>query len=249
MNSPSAIIAEDEPLLRAEIREALHALWPELHISAEVGDGIQAVAALERHAPNIAFLDIQMPGDSGLDVAQHASGRVHVVFVTAFDEYAVAAFERGALDYIVKPVTAERLRVTVARLQQRLREPPADLGNLLAMMKAGFGPARYLKWLTVPHGAERRVVAVGDMLYLRADNKYTTIVTRTGTHLLNSSLKQMQEKLDPEVFWQIHRGIIVNVSAIETIRRGLRGTLELQLKDCRELLPVSAPYAHLFKHC
>lgn len=249
MSSPSAIIAEDEPLLRAEIREALHALWPELHISAEVGDGIQAIAALERHAPNIAFLDIQMPGHSGLDVAQHASGRVHVVFVTAFDEHAVAAFERGALDYIVKPLTAERLRVTIGRLQQRLREPPADLSNLLEMMKARLGGARYLKWLTVPHGAERRVLAVSDILYLRADNKYTTIVMRTGSHLLNSSLKQMQEKLDPEVFWQIHRSVIVNVSAIDTIRRGVRGTLELQLKDRRELLPVSAPYAHLFKHC
>ena len=248
MNSPSAIIAEDEPLLRAEIRHALHTLWPELHISAEAGDGIEAVAALVRHAPDIAFLDIQMPGNSGLDVARHASGKAHVVFVTAFDEYAVAAFERGALDYIVKPVTDERLRVTIARLKERLREIPADLSSLIEMIKGGVGGARYLKWLTVPHGAERRVLAVSDILYLRADNKYTTIVVRTGTHLLNSSLKEMQVKLDPEVFWQIHRGIIVNVSAIDTIRRGVRGTLELQLKDRRELLPVSAPYAHLFRH-
>ena len=247
MNAPSAIIAEDEPLLRAEIRDTLHALWPELQILAEVGDGTQAVAALERHAPNIAFLDIQMPGHSGLDVARHASGKVHVVFVTAFDEHAVAAFERGALDYIVKPVTLERLRLTVDRLQQRVREPPANLNSLLEIMKAAVG-LRYIKWLTVPHGDQRRVLAVSDISYLRADNKYTTIVARTGTFLLNSSLREMQEKLDPEVFWQIHRSIIVNVSAIDTIHRALRGTLELKLKDRRELLPVSAPYAHLFKH-
>jgi DNA-binding LytR/AlgR family response regulator len=248
VNSPSAIIAEDEPLLRAEIREALHALWPELQIVAEVGDGIHAVEALERHAPNIAFLDIQMPGHSGLEVARHASGKVHVIFVTAFDEYAVAAFERGALDYIVKPVTMERLRLTVARLQQRVREPPADLTSLVEIMKAAVDGVRYLKWLTVPHGDQRRVLAVSDISYLRADNKYTTIVARTGTFLLNSPLKEMHGKLDPEVFWQIHRSIIVNVSAIDTIQRALRGTLEVKLKDRRELLPVSAPYAHLFRN-
>lgn len=248
MNPLSAIIAEDEPLLRAEIRETLHVLWPELHICAEVGDGIQAIAALDRHAPSIAFLDIQMPGHSGLDVAYHASGKAHVVFVTAFDEHAVAAFERGALDYIVKPVTTERLRVTVARLQLRLREPPADLNSLIELMRAGVGGARYLKWLTVPHGAARRVLAVGDISYLRADNKYTSVVTPAGSYLLNSPLTEMHRKFDPEVFWQIHRSIVVNVSAIDTIHRSFRGTLEVKLKRHRELLPVSAPYAHLFKH-
>jgi DNA-binding LytR/AlgR family response regulator len=248
VNSPSAIIAEDEPLLRAEIREALHELWPELQIVAEVSNGVHAVKALERHAPNIAFLDIHMPGHSGLEVARHASGRVHVIFVTAFDEYAVAAFERGALDYIVKPVTTERLRLTVARLQQRVREPPADLTGLIESLKAAVGGARYLKWLTVPYADQRRVLAVSDIAYLRADNKYTTVVARTGTFLLNSTLKEMHHKLDPEVFWQIHRSIIVNVSAIDTIQRAVRGTLELRLKDRRELLPVSAPYAHLFKN-
>jgi DNA-binding LytR/AlgR family response regulator len=160
----------------------------------------------------------------------------------------VAAFERGAVDYIVKPVTIERLRLTVARLQQRVREPPANLISLLETMKAAVGGAHYLKWLTVPHGDKRRVLAISEISYLRADNNYTTVVTRTEAFLLNSSLKEMQQKLDSEVFWQIHRSIIVNVSAIHTIHRALRGTLELQLKDRRELLPVSAPYVHLFKH-
>ena len=250
MNSPSAIIAEDEPLLRAEIREALRVLWPELQIVAEARDGIEAIAALQRHAPNIAFLDIQMPGHNGLAVARHASGKVHVVFVTAFDEHAVAAFEHGALDYIVKPLTTERLQLTVARLKQRLCDPPANFDGILDIVRAAsIGGAHYLKWLTVPHGDQRRVLAVGDISYLRADNKYTTIVARTGTFLLNASLKEMREKLDPEVFWQIHRSIIVNVSDIDTIQRALRGTLELRLKDRRELLPVSAPFAHLFRNC
>jgi DNA-binding LytR/AlgR family response regulator len=154
MNAPSAIIAEDEPLLRAEIRDALRTLWPELKIQAEVGDGLSAIEALDRFAPTVAFLDIQMPGVSGLDVAQHASGKSHVIFITAFDEYALAAFERGALDYILKPLAIERVKLTVMRLQERLRDTPANLENLVGLLKAaGGGEPRYLKWLTVPQGS------------------------------------------------------------------------------------------------
>jgi DNA-binding LytR/AlgR family response regulator len=248
MNAPSAIIAEDEPLLRAEIRDALRTLWPELKIQAEVGDGLSAIEALDRFAPTVAFLDIQMPGVSGLDVAQHASGKSHVIFITAFDEYALAAFERGALDYILKPLAIERVKLTVMRLQERLRDTPANLENLVGLLKAaGGGEPRYLKWLTVPQGSELRVVAVADISYLRADNKYTTVATRSSTFLLTSSLKEMKDKLDPAMFWQIHRGTIVNVAAIDTIYRSFRGSLELRLKDRGELLAVSAAHAHLFK--
>ncbi|MGH9641439.1 MAG: LytR/AlgR family response regulator transcription factor [Terriglobales bacterium] len=248
MNAPSAIIAEDESLLRAEIREVLRTLWPALTIEAEVGDGISAIEALDRFAPTVAFLDIQMPGLSGLDVAQHASGKSHVVFITAFDEYALAAFERGALDYILKPLAIDRLKRTVTRLQERLRDTPANLENLIGLLKAAGGcEPRYLKWLTVPQGTELRVVAVADISYLRADNKYTTVATRSSTFLLNSSIKEMKDKLDPAMFWQIHRGTIVNVAAIETIFRSFHGSLELRLKDRSELLPVSAAHAHLFK--
>ena len=248
MNQPTAIIAEDEPLLRAEIRKMLQMLWPELLVQAEVEDGIAAIEALDRHAPNVAFLDIQMPGLNGLHVAQHASGKAHVVFITAFDEYALAAFERGALDYILKPVAIERARVTVARLRERLRDPPASLENLVELLKtAGGGGQRYLKWLTVPRGSELQVVAVAEISYLRADNKYTTVATHGATFLLTSSLKEMKDKLDPAIFWQIHRSIIVNVGAIETIYRSFRGSLEVKLRDRDELLPVSAAHAHLFK--
>jgi DNA-binding LytR/AlgR family response regulator len=249
MIAPLAIIAEDEPLLRAEIRETLRLLWPELRICAEVGDGQQAIEALEQFGPNILFLDIHMPGLNGIEVARQASGKAHVVFITAYDNYAVDAFKDGALDYIVKPISPERMKVTVARLRDRLREPPANLTGLVDMLKSAVGGEfRYLKWLTVPHGSELRVLAVSEILYLRADNKYTTVTTRSSSFLLNSSLKEMQAKLDPNVFWQIHRGVVVNVSAIDTIYRSFRGTLELKLKDRTELLPVSAPHAHLFKH-
>ena len=249
MTAQIALIAEDEPLLRAEIRQTLNELWPELQVCAEAADGLQAIEAVDRFSPNILFLDIQMPGLNGLEVARHASGKAHVVFITAYDAYAIEAFEEGALDYILKPISSERMKVTLARLQERLREPPADLTKLADLLKKVLNPeTRYLKWLTVPHASELRVIAVSEILYLQADNKYTTIATRSSTFLLNSSLKEMQRKLDPAVFWQIHRGTIVNISAIDTIYRSFRGALEVKLKDRTELLPVSAAHAHLFKH-
>jgi DNA-binding LytR/AlgR family response regulator len=242
------MIAEDEPLLRAEIRNALQSLWPQLRIAAEVGDGVEAIQTMDRLVPDILFLDIQMPGASGIDVARHASGKAHVVFITAFDTYALQAFEHGALDYILKPITTERMRLTVERLQQRLLEPPADLRGLTNLLKNALaGEPRHLKWLTVPKGHDLHVLAVADISYLRAGSKYTTIATRASSFLSTASLKEMKEKLDPDMFWQIHRSVIVNVGAIETIYRSFRGALELKLKDRDELLPVSAAYSHLFK--
>ena len=249
MKALTAVIAEDEPLLRQEIRSTLTEVWPELTLCAEAADGLQAIEALETFKPEILFLDIQMPGRNGLEVARHASGKAHVVFITAYDAYAVQAFEEGALDYVLKPISAERLKSTVERLKVRLREPPADLSHLADLLKTMIKPeVQYLKWLTVPHASELRVVAVSEILYLKADNKYTTIATRSSTFLLTSSLKEMQTKLDPAVFWQIHRSTVVNISAIDTIYRSFRGALEIKLKDRSELLPVSAAHAHLFKH-
>lgn len=248
MKRPVAIIAEDELLLRREIRDQVQALWPQLQIVAEVGDGVEAIQALEQWRPDILFLDIQMPGASGIDVARYASGRAHVVFITAFDSFALQAFEQGALDYVLKPVSAERIRLTVERLQRRLSEPPADLRGLTDLLKSALhdGP-QYLKWLTVPKGRELHVVAVADISYLRSDNKYTTIFTRSSSFLCTSALKDMKDKLDPSMFWQIHRSIVLNVSAIDTIYRSFRGSLEVKLKERAELLPVSAAHAHLFR--
>jgi DNA-binding LytR/AlgR family response regulator len=201
----------------------------------------------ERLAPDILFLDIHMPGVNGLEVAQRLSGRVHVVFISAFDRYAIEAFEHGALDYVVKPVSEARMKITVERLKTRLREPPADLSKIANLLK-GIVPTEpeYLKWLTVPHGSELRVVATAEISYLRADRKYTTLATSYGTFLINSSLREMKEKLDPKMFWQIHRSVIVNVGAIDVIYRTFRGALEVKLKDRSELLPVSAAHAQLF---
>ncbi len=248
MRPPTAIIAEDEPLLRQEIRDTVLAAWPELKVTAEVGDGTRACEALETLSPDVMFLDIQMPGMSGLDVARRASGRAHVVFITAFDAYAVTAFEQGAVDYLMKPISTERVKLTADRLRARLRETPADLTGLMDQLRVALGRGpHYLQWITVPRGQELQVLAVADILYLRADNKYTTAATSGSEHLLYSSLKEMRDKLDPSVFWQIHRGCIINVSAIDTIYRSFRGKLEIKLKGRREVLPVSASHAHQFK--
>lgn len=248
MNATGAVIAEDEPLVRQEIRHTLAQVWPELNILAEVGDGIEALAALDRLQPRVLFLDMQMPGLSGLDVAQQLKGRAHVVFITAFDRYAVAAFEQGAVDYVLKPISPERIQVTVDRLRSRLSEPPADLTRIAELLRE-MTPvgANYLKWLTVPHGAELRVISVAEISYLRADQKYTTVVTPSGTFLLTSSLRVIREKLDPQIFWQIHRGIVVNVGAIDRIYRSFRGALELKVRGREELLPVSSPHVHQFR--
>jgi DNA-binding LytR/AlgR family response regulator len=248
VTTPAAVIAEDEPLIRRELRDTLSELWPDLRILAEVGDGVEALAAVERFRPDVFFLDIQMPGLDGLTVAQRLNGRAHVVFITAFDQYAVAAFEQGALDYVLKPISVPRLKLTIERLRTRLAEPPADLNRITELlMDIVPAEAKYLKWLTVPHGAELRVVAVAEISYLRADTKYTTVVTPHGSFLMNSSLRQMREKLDPQMFWQIHRSVVVNVGAIDTIYRSFRGTLEVRVKGRDELLPVSAAHVHLFR--
>jgi DNA-binding LytR/AlgR family response regulator len=248
MTTPTAILAEDEPLIRREIRDTLCELWPELTVVAEVGDGAEALAAVERCRPDVVFLDIHMPGLDGLTVAQSLNGRAHVAFITAFDKYAVAAFEHGALDYVLKPISAERMRLTVERLRARLSERPADLNHIAELLRDIAPPnSTYMKWLTVPHGAELRVVAVEEISYLRADTKYTAVVTPEGSFLMSTSLRQLREKLDPQVFWQIHRGVVVNVGAIDTIYRTFRGRLEVKLKGRDELLPVSAAHAHLFR--
>lgn len=248
MNGPGAIIAEDEPLLRAEIRLALNTLWPELEIHAEAADGEESIRAFNRFSPDVVFLDVRMPGMTGLDVGAHIGGRAHIVFITAFDQHAVAAFEYGAIDYILKPLSPARLQVTVQRLQTRLRESPADLGPLVAQLKAAMMiPPTYLQWLSVPHGDEIRIVTVAEVCYLRADNKYTAVVTGNSTFLLSSSLKELRAQLDPNMFWQIHRSVIVNVSAIEAIYRSFRGALEIKLKGRSEILPVSLAHAHRFR--
>jgi DNA-binding LytR/AlgR family response regulator len=248
VNGPSAVIAEDEPLVGAELRRLLVKLWPELIIQAEVADGLAAVAALERHHPDVLFLDIEMPGLNGLEVARRVNGHTKVVFISAFDQYAVAAFEKGAIDYVLKPVSADRLGTTVARLREQLSRPAVTLDAAIAMIRQlAKRENEHLKWLTVPRGDELQVISAAEILYFRSDHKYTEVVTRSDKFLITASLKYMRDHLDSEIFWQIHRRVIINVMAIETVHRTFRGALEVKVRGRSELLPVSSAYTHRFK--
>jgi DNA-binding LytR/AlgR family response regulator len=248
MNTPTALIAEDEPLLRAELREALAALWPQLRVCAEAADGDAAILALDTYAPDILFLDIKMPGATGIEVARRASGRSHVVFVTAYDEYAVAAFEQGAVDYVMKPFSADRLAGTVARLQARMHDAPADLGEIVQALLAQAGRERkHLRWITASRGKELSLVAVEEVLYFMADNKYTRVVTRDTELLIRKPIRELLAELEPDLFWQIHRATLVNITAIAGVRHGLDGHLHVRVAGREESLAVSQPYAHRFK--
>lgn len=247
MNAPKALIAEDEPVLLAELKTSLSALWPELEICAEAPDGIQAMRALEQHSPDVLFLDIQMPGMSGLEVARQASGKCHVVFVTAYDKYAVAAFEEGAVDYVMKPFSAARLAATVARVKQRVQNAPANLDGIMKALAGRGNGQGYLRWITASQGQNLRMITVDEICYFRADSKYTLVVTPDSESLIRRPIKDLLEELDPAVFWQIHRSTLVNVNAIAGINRDLRGRLRVRLKQRAEKLDVSESYVHLFK--
>ena len=248
MNAPTAVIAEDEPLLRGELKETLSALWPELAIRAEAEDGIQAMHALHAHAPDILFLDIQMPGMNGLEVARQASGKCHVVFVTAYDKYAVAAFEQGAVDYVMKPFSAARLATAITRLKPRLETAPANLDGILkALAEKAKEERKYLRWITASQGANLRLITVEEVCYFQADNKYTLVATADMQSLIKRPIKELVDELDPNLFWQIHRSTLVNVNAIAGVNRDFRGHLHVRLKSRKETLAVSETYVHLFK--
>jgi DNA-binding LytR/AlgR family response regulator len=240
-----AILAEDEPLLREELAELLARLWPELAIVAQTADGIATLQALEKHGPDILFLDINMPGMSGLEVARQASGRCHIVFVTAYDQHTLAAFEQGAADYLVKPVTTARLATTVARLKERVGRPAPALEGLLREL--GGGQRGYLRWINASQGQTVRVITVDDVCYFQADSKYTRVVTPEGESLIRKPIKELSQELDPASFWQIHRSTIVNVHAIAGVVRDLRGRTQVRLKRREELLAVSDAYTQLFR--
>jgi DNA-binding LytR/AlgR family response regulator len=247
MCTPTAIIAEDESVLRAELRAKLAELWPELLISTEASDGFTAMRAFNAHAPDILFLDIQMPGMTGLEVARLASGKCHVVFVTAFDKYAVAAFEQGAVDYVMKPFSSARLAETVARLKDRLRDRPANLDGILTLLASKVRSGEYLRWVTASQGNNVSIITVEQICYFRADNKYTMVMTANAEALIRRPIKELVEVVDPNVFWQIHRSTLVNINAIAGVTRDFRGHLSVRLKQRKETLQVSESYTHLFK--
>ena len=248
MGAVTAVIVEDEPVLRAELRQLLGAVWPGLNVVAVAEDGFQAMRALEQHRPDVLFLDIQIPGPTGLELARHANGRCHVVFVTAHDEYAVAAFEEGAVDYVMKPLSAGRLATACSRVKERLALAPVDLRGVLDSLAKRLAPANaYLRWINASLGADVKLITVDEICYFQSDTKYTRVVTADGESLIRKPLKELLEELDPASFWQVHRSAIVNVNAIAGVSRDLSGRMIVKLKNRRETLSVSQPFAHRFR--
>ena len=248
MTGPTAIVAEDEATLRHQLVEQLHELWPELSIVGEAADGVQALRLLDERMPDVLFLDIQMPGATGLDVARQASGRCHVVFVTAYDQHAVAAFDQGAVDYVLKPISAARLFTAVSRVKQRLGTPPARLDSTLTQIASATGASRqFLRWINASVGQNLKLITVDEIAYFQADNKYTRVVTGEGEALIRKPLKDLVEELDPNQFWQIHRSTLVNAASIAGVTRDFRGRMMVKLKTRGETLLVSDTYTHLFR--
>jgi DNA-binding LytR/AlgR family response regulator len=247
-SGPTAVIAEDEPLLADELEDLLRALWPQLEIVARAGDGVAALNAIEAHRPDVAFLDIRMPLLTGVEVARQVAGRCHVAFITSYDEHALDAFEAGAMDYVLKPPTAARLATTIQRLKARLQQPPADLRRALRdLVERAPEAPRYLQWINASRGAAVRLITVEEILYFRSDQKYTLVVTADTEALIKKTIKNLAGELDPTMFWQVHRSAIVNVHAIDSVLRDDRGNLTLRLKQRPDRLPVSEAYHHLFQ--
>jgi DNA-binding LytR/AlgR family response regulator len=260
----TAVLAEDETLLRQFLKKKLEKLWPDLAIVGEADDGKSAAELIGTLRPTVAFLDIRMPEMTGLEVASAiaaSSPDTHIVFVTAYHEYAVAAFERGAVDYILKPLQEDRLSATIERLKEHIdsqdRDAPTlpdNMAQLISQLKrdmragAGGGAApEPLRWIKASLGSTLKLIAVSDVLFFNADEKYTRVVTATEEALIRKPLRELLDELDANVFWQIHRGTIVNVSAIAGVTRDFRGDATVKIKDHKEQLKVSRPFSHLFK--
>jgi DNA-binding LytR/AlgR family response regulator len=255
----TALIADDEPLLRDALRRQLAVVWPELEIVAEARNGREAVTLFDERRPDICFLDVHMPGLSGVDAANHIGRRAHLVFVTAYDHYAVQAFAQGALDYLLKPVEEARLADTVSRLRERLQSSrPAinteqllrQLTDQLAKLQRGGGKET-LRWIRAQAGKTVRLIAIDDVDYLRFDAKYTIVAWRDGGKaaeaVVRTPLKELLEQLDAEQFAQVHRSVVVNLRAISHVKRHDNETAEVHLKGRDDVLPVSRNYVHLFR--
>ena len=256
----TALIADDEAPLRDQLRMRLAEAWPELRIVAEAANGAEALELAAQHKPDIAFLDIRMPGMGGIDAARQMYERCHIVFATAYDQYAVEAFEHGAIDYLLKPVTLARQETTVARLRRRLEHTPQDIGAQLARLAqlgdqllmqngaaAATGRPAYLRWIQAQAGNSLRMVSTREVLFFQSDDKYTRVQTATGEHLIRKTLKELEEELDPDEFWRIHRSTLVRVDAIAEVRRDLRGRQMLRLRGYPEELEVSRNHGALFQ--
>jgi len=254
---PTALIADDEPLLREALTRQLDRVWPELEVVAQARNGREAVKFFEARLPDICFLDVHMPGVSGVEAAHIIGRRAHLVFVTAYDQYAVQAFAEGVLDYLVKPVEAARLAETVGRLKERLQaaqpalNTEALLQQLAMQLQRGAAPAP-LRWIRAQVGQTLRLIPVDEIDFLRSDTKYTLIAWRgdagqPGEALVRVALKELLTQLDASQFAQVHRSVVVNLRAISHVTRGDNETADIHLKGRKEVLPVSRSYLHLFR--
>ena len=249
---PSAVVADDERLMREQIVGRLKEAWPELVVVGEASNGREAVALVQDLEPDVVFLDISMPGMDGIQAARAVAGKVHVVFVTAHDQYAISAFEQGAIDYVLKPAEPERLALTCERLRARLKHEPDPMNDLLAQLSQRLGtggakPREYLRWVQASVGANIRMIPTSDILFFRAEDKYTRVQTRTFEALIRKPIKALIDELDPDEFWQIHRATVVRVDAVAEVSRNLRGNQVVHVKGSDEKLEVSRSFSHLFK--
>ena len=252
----TALLADDEPLLREFLRDKLLALWPDLNIVAEASNGNEAALLIAEFEPDIAFLDIKMPGLTGIEVAQGMDANTRVVFVTAYDQYAVQAFENEAMDYLLKPVTNERLAQTVTRLKAAFAQsaPLPDISHLLNMLSraaTGGGVAinakQHLRWIRASRGEITYQIAVDEVLFFQSDDKYTIVNTGNGEHVIRMPLAELLQSLDSDQFWQVHRGTVVNIRYVSSSKRDGDGRVTLNVKGYAKPLPVSRAYQALFK--
>ena len=250
--APTAVVVDDERLMREQIVGRLKEAWPELVVVGEAANGREALTMVQSLEPDIVFLDINMPEMDGMKTAQALSGRAHVVFVTAYDQYAIRAFEQGAVDYLLKPVEPERVATTVQRLRERLEQKPRAIDALLEELsqRLGGGGAKsreYLRWVQASVGSNIRMIPTGEILFFRAEDKYTRVQTETFEALIRKPIKELIDELDPSEFWQIHRATVVRVDAIAQVSRNFSGKQVVHLKGSDEKLEVSRTFNHLFK--
>ncbi|WP_313221083.1 LytTR family DNA-binding domain-containing protein [Pseudoxanthomonas mexicana] len=251
MNTVTALIAEDEAPQRRALQQQLRAAWPELEVVAVCEDGLSALDAVAQHRPKVAFLDIRMPGVSGLDVARQvvAQGGL-VVFTTAYEDYAIRAFEAGAADYLLKPVQDARLAQAVERMRARLADARApDMRSLIDDLEARLRPQgdRLIRWITASVGDSVRMIAIDEVLFFQAQDKYVRVVTADDEAIIRMSLKELLGGLDPDVFWQVHRGVLVRVQAIDRVRKDELGRHQLSVKGRNDVLPVSGAFQQRFR--
>jgi DNA-binding LytR/AlgR family response regulator len=249
-----AVIADDEPLMRDQLRARLKELWPELEVVAEAKNGEEAIEQVEEHRPEVVFLDIRMPVKTGVQAARDIArldGRLpEIVFVTAYDQYAIDAFQQGVIDYVLKPAERERLAVTVDRLKKRLAGPAGSADTLqeaLAKLAERLDPQAKLKWIQASVGNQIQMIPVDEVLFFVSDEKYTRVQTAQQEALIRKPIKELIGELDPQQFWQIHRSTLINARAIAGIIRDERGRQLVSIKGRPEKLEVSRSYAHLFK--